>query len=40
MISGIDHIEIVVKNVKKHVEFYKKLGFKVLTWTDHHGGVC
>ena len=38
MISRIDHIEIVVKNVKEHVEFYKKLGFKVLTWTDHHGG--
>ena len=37
MISGIDHIEIVVKDVKKHVEFYEKLGFKLLAWTDHHG---
>jgi len=38
VIVGIDHIEIVVRDVKKHVEFYQKLGFKVLTWTDHHGG--
>ena len=38
MIVGIDHIEIVVRDVKKHVEFYQKLGFKLLTWTDHHGG--
>lgn len=38
MIVGIDHIELVVRDVKKHVEFYQKLGFKVLTWTEHHGG--
>jgi len=37
MIAGIDHIEIVVRDVKKYVEFYEKLGFKLLTWTDHHG---
>ncbi len=38
MITQIDHIEIVVRDVKTHVEFYQKLGFKLLTWTDHHGG--
>ena len=38
MIFGIDHIEIVVKDIHSHVEFYKKLGFRLLTWTDHHGG--
>lgn len=38
MIVGIDHIEIIVKDVKEFVEFYQKLGFKLLTWTDHHGG--
>ncbi len=38
MIVGIDHIELVVNDVKEFVEFYQKLGFKLLTWTDHHGG--
>ena len=38
MLVGIDHIELVVKDVKQFVEFYKKLGFELLTWTDHHGG--
>jgi catechol 2,3-dioxygenase-like lactoylglutathione lyase family enzyme len=38
MIVGIDHIEIIVRDVKAHVEFYQKLGFKLLAWTDHHGG--
>ncbi len=38
MITRIDHIEIIVNDVKRHVEFYQKLGFKLLRWTDHHGG--
>jgi catechol 2,3-dioxygenase-like lactoylglutathione lyase family enzyme len=38
MITQIDHIEIIVRDVKEHVEFYQKLGFKLLGWTDHHGG--
>jgi catechol 2,3-dioxygenase-like lactoylglutathione lyase family enzyme len=38
VIVGIDHIELVVRDVKAHVEFYQKLGFELLTWTDHHGG--
>jgi len=38
MITQIDHIEMIVKDVDAHVEFYQKLGFKLLTRTDHHGG--
>ena len=38
MITQIDHIEIIVNDVKEYVEFYQKLGFKLLQWTDHHGG--
>ena len=38
MIVGIDHIEIIVRDVKQYVEFYQKLGFKLLSWTEHHGG--
>ena len=38
MITQIDHIEIIVKDVKEYVDFYQKLGFKLLQWTDHHGG--
>ncbi len=37
MITQIDHIEIIVKDVKEYVDFYQKLGFKLLQWTDHHG---
>jgi catechol 2,3-dioxygenase-like lactoylglutathione lyase family enzyme len=38
MITQIDHIEIIVKDVEAHVAFYQKLGFTLLTRTDHHGG--
>ncbi|MBD0415486.1 hypothetical protein [Oryzicola mucosus] len=24
--------------MKQYVEFYQKMGFKLLTWTEHHGG--
>ena len=37
MIDRIDHIELVVRDVKKHVAFFEILGFKLLAWTDHHG---
>jgi len=40
VITQIDHIEIIVKDVKEYVEFYQKLGFKLLQWTDHHGGAA
>ncbi len=38
MIRGIDHIEIIVRNLEETVEFFQKLGFKLLTRTSHHGG--
>ena len=38
MITQIDHIEIIVNDVEAYVDFYQKLGFKLLTRTDHHGG--
>ncbi len=38
MIQGIDHIELIVRDVDEFVDFYQKLGFKLLTRTSHHGG--
>ena len=38
MITAIDHIELIVRDVKAHVAFFEKLGFELLLWTDHHGG--
>ncbi len=38
MVLGIDHIELIVRDVDEHVEFYQKLGFKLLFRTSHHGG--
>src|SRR5690554_4299200 len=38
MITGIDHIEIIVTDLEEHVRFYRKLGFEVLARTVHHGG--
>jgi catechol 2,3-dioxygenase-like lactoylglutathione lyase family enzyme len=37
MIRGIDHIELIVRDVEEFVAFFEKLGFKVLTRTSHHG---
>ena len=38
MVLGIDHIELIVRDVDEFVEFYEKLGFEVLLRTTHHGG--
>ena len=38
MVLGIDHIELIVRDVDQHVEFFQKLGFKLLMRTSHHGG--
>jgi predicted enzyme related to lactoylglutathione lyase len=38
LITGIDHIELIVRDVRKHVAFFEAMRFEVLTWTDHHGG--
>jgi catechol 2,3-dioxygenase-like lactoylglutathione lyase family enzyme len=37
MIRGIDHIELIVRDVEAHIAFFEKMGFKVLTRTSHHG---
>ena len=37
MIRGIDHIEIIVRDVEEYVGFLQRMGFKLLTRTSHHG---
>ncbi len=37
MVLSIDHIELIVRDVDEFVEFYQKLGFKLLSRTGHHG---
>lgn len=37
MIRGIDHIELIVRDVEEFIAFFQKMGFKVLTRTSHHG---
>ena len=38
MLLGIDHIEIIVRDVEESVAFYEKLGFEILLRSSHHGG--
>jgi glyoxylase I family protein len=37
MIRGIDHIELVVRDVDEFITFFQKMGFQLLTRTSHHG---
>jgi catechol 2,3-dioxygenase-like lactoylglutathione lyase family enzyme len=37
MLQGIDHIELIVRDVEESVAFFQKLGFKLLPRTSHHG---
>ena len=37
MLRGIDHIEIIVRDVDAYVAFLQKMGFQLLTRTSHHG---
>lgn len=37
MIRGIDHIELIVRDVEAFVTFFQKMGFQLLTRTSHHG---
>ncbi len=37
MIRGIDHIELIVRDVEESISFFEKMGFQVLTRTSHHG---
>ncbi|MCL4535895.1 MAG: VOC family protein [Bacteroidetes bacterium] len=38
MITSIDHIELVVRDVEEEVGFLEKLGFRVVRRTPHRGG--
>jgi len=38
MLSGIDHIEMIVRDVDATVAFFQTMGFELLTRTPHHGG--
>ncbi len=38
MIRGIDHIELIVRDLEAYIAFLEKLGFELLTRTTHHGG--
>jgi len=37
MIRGIDHIELIVRDVDEFIAFFQQLGFQLLTRTSHHG---
>jgi catechol 2,3-dioxygenase-like lactoylglutathione lyase family enzyme len=37
MVRGIDHIELIVRDVEETIAFFEKLGFRTLTRTRHHG---
>jgi catechol 2,3-dioxygenase-like lactoylglutathione lyase family enzyme len=37
MVRGIDHIELIVRDVEEFITFFERMGFKVLTRTSHHG---
>lgn len=38
MITQIDHIELIVRDVDEYCDFLQKLGFKLLLKSGHHGG--
>ncbi len=37
MLQGIDHIEIIVRDLDEYVAYLQKLGFELLQRTSHHG---
>jgi catechol 2,3-dioxygenase-like lactoylglutathione lyase family enzyme len=37
MLTGIDHIEIIVRDLDQYVAYLQKLGFELITRTSHHG---
>ena len=40
MIRGIDHIELIVRDVEQFVGFFQKLGFELVRRTKHHGDAA
>ena len=37
MVQGIDHIELIVRDVDAFVALFRQLGFRLLARTTHHG---
>jgi catechol 2,3-dioxygenase-like lactoylglutathione lyase family enzyme len=37
MLTAIDHIEIIVRDLDAYVDYLRKLGFELITRTSHHG---
>jgi catechol 2,3-dioxygenase-like lactoylglutathione lyase family enzyme len=37
MLTAIDHIEIIVRDLDAYVDYLRKLGFELVTRTSHHG---
>ena len=38
LLKRIDHMELVVRDPEQFIAFFEKMGFKVLTRSDHHHG--
>jgi len=38
MVRGIDHIELVVRDVEQFASLFESMGFEVILRTPHHGG--
>ena len=36
MIRGVDHIELIVRNLDEYIGFLEILGFELLARTTHH----
>lgn len=37
MLTAIDHIELIVRDLDAYVDYMQKLGFELITRTSHHG---
>jgi len=37
MLTAIDHIEIIVRDLDAYIAYLRKLGFELVTRTSHHG---
>ena len=38
LVRGIDHIELIVRDLDEYVAFFMTLGFETVRRTPHHGG--
>ena len=38
MLKRIDHIEFIVRNMDEFIVFFQKMGFRLLSKTEHQGG--